>query len=128
MTAFNCKAEEKTFAAEGISSTVLIKMKKVPEAFLGSTDVGVISGLNVMRIINEPRLLPLLTVSTRRLPVLPCTMSSDHKRTASQSEYTRYNLQCKKHHMSDKGYQALSTKKVKDTSGYANKKDRALRE
>ncbi|GJX88526.1 retrovirus-related pol polyprotein from transposon TNT 1-94 [Tanacetum coccineum] len=89
--AFNCKDEEKTFAAEGISSMVLIKMKEVTETFLGSIvknvvitvpayfndsqrqttkDVKVISGLNVMRILNEPRLFPLLTVSTRRLPAL----------------------------------------------------------
>nr|GEZ16073.1 heat shock cognate 70 kDa protein 2-like [Tanacetum cinerariifolium] len=75
MIAVNYKGEEKTFAAEEISSMVLIKMKEIAEAFLGSTvknavvtvpayfndsqrqatkDAGVISGLNVMRIINEP--------------------------------------------------------------------------
>jgi len=69
------KGEEKVFAAEEISSMVLIKMKEIAEAYLGSTiknavitvpayfndsqrqatkDAGVISGLNVMRIINEP--------------------------------------------------------------------------
>jgi heat shock protein 1/8 len=69
------KGEEKRFAAEEISSMVLIKMKEIAEAFLGTTiknavitvpayfndsqrqatkDAGVISGLNVMRIINEP--------------------------------------------------------------------------
>ncbi|KAH7438000.1 hypothetical protein KP509_05G100400 [Ceratopteris richardii] len=69
------KGEEKSFAAEEISSMVLVKMKEIAEAFLGSTvknavitvpayfndsqrqatkDAGVISGLNVMRIINEP--------------------------------------------------------------------------
>jgi L1 cell adhesion molecule like protein len=69
------KGEEKKFAAEEISSMVLIKMKEIAEAFLGVTiknavitvpayfndsqrqatkDAGVISGLNVMRIINEP--------------------------------------------------------------------------
>ncbi len=69
------KGEEKTFAAEEISSMVLIKMKEIAEAYLGSTiknavvtvpayfndsqrqatkDAGVIAGLNVMRIINEP--------------------------------------------------------------------------
>jgi L1 cell adhesion molecule like protein len=69
------KGEEKKFAAEEISSMVLIKMKEIAEAYLGSTiknavitvpayfndsqrqatkDAGVISGLNVMRIINEP--------------------------------------------------------------------------
>jgi L1 cell adhesion molecule like protein len=69
------KGEEKRFAAEEISSMVLIKMKEIAEAYLGTTiknavitvpayfndsqrqatkDAGVISGLNVMRIINEP--------------------------------------------------------------------------
>ncbi|XP_028075277.1 heat shock cognate 70 kDa protein-like [Camellia sinensis] len=69
------KGEEKQFAAEEISSMVLIKMKEIAEAYLGTTiknavvtvpaylndsqrqatkDAGVISGLNVMRIINEP--------------------------------------------------------------------------
>lgn len=69
------KGEEKTFSAEEISSMVLIKMREVAEAFLGhpvknavvtvpayfndsqrqaTKDAGVISGLNVLRIINEP--------------------------------------------------------------------------
>nr|GME09951.1 heat shock cognate 70 kDa protein 2-like [Ipomoea batatas]GME16556.1 heat shock cognate 70 kDa protein 2-like [Ipomoea batatas] len=69
------KGEEKQFSAEEISSMVLTKMKEIAEAYLGSTvknavvtvpayfndsqrqatkDAGVISGLNVMRIINEP--------------------------------------------------------------------------
>jgi L1 cell adhesion molecule like protein len=69
------KGEEKQFAAEEISSMVLIKMREIAEAFLGSTvknavvtvpayfndsqrqatkDAGVIAGLNVARIINEP--------------------------------------------------------------------------
>ncbi|CAL5424371.1 unnamed protein product [Camellia sinensis] len=69
------KGEEKQFATEEISSMVLIKMKEIAEAYLGTTiknavvtvpayfndsqrratkDAGVISGLNVMRIINEP--------------------------------------------------------------------------
>ncbi|GMP22998.1 hypothetical protein CsSME_00000768 [Camellia sinensis var. sinensis] len=75
MIVVSYKGEEKQFAAEEISSMVLIKMKEIAEAFLGSTvknavvtvpayfndsqrqatkDAGVISGLNVMRIINEP--------------------------------------------------------------------------
>jgi L1 cell adhesion molecule like protein len=69
------KEEQKDFTAEEISSMVLIKMKEIAEAFLGrevanavitvpayfndsqrqaTKDAGVISGLNVLRIINEP--------------------------------------------------------------------------
>ncbi|MBA0850644.1 hypothetical protein Goshw_003386 [Gossypium schwendimanii] len=69
------KGEEKQFAAEEISSMVLIKMREVAEAYLGQSvknavitvpayfndsqrqatkDAGAISGLNVLRIINEP--------------------------------------------------------------------------
>jgi len=69
------KGEKKQFAAEEISSMVLLKMKDIAEAFIGrevknavitvpayfndaqrqaTKDAGVISGLNVLRIINEP--------------------------------------------------------------------------
>ncbi len=69
------KGEVKTFAAEEISSMVLVKMKEIAEAYLGrdvknavitvpayfndaqrqaTKDAGAISGLNVLRIINEP--------------------------------------------------------------------------
>lgn len=69
------KGEEKVFQPEEISSMVLIKMKEVAEGFIGSKitdavvtvpayfndaqrqatkDAGVIAGLNVLRIINEP--------------------------------------------------------------------------
>lgn len=69
------KGERKTFYAEEISSMVLTKMKETAEGYLGKTitdavvtvpayfndsqrqatkDAGVIAGLNVLRIINEP--------------------------------------------------------------------------
>ncbi|KAL1542536.1 Heat shock cognate 70 kDa protein 2 [Salvia divinorum] len=75
MISVNYKGEEKHFAAEEISSMVLIKMREIAEAYLGSPvksavitvpayfndsqrqatkDAGVIAGLNVMRIIKEP--------------------------------------------------------------------------
>lgn len=75
MIVVNYKGEAKHFAAEEISSMVLIKMKEISEAFLGTTcknavvtvpayfndsqrqatkDAGAIAGLNVLRIINEP--------------------------------------------------------------------------
>ena len=71
----NYKGEDKVFQPEEISSMVLTKMKEIAEAYLGSTvtdavitvpayfndaqrqatkDAGIIAGLNVMRIINEP--------------------------------------------------------------------------
>ncbi|KAF7054431.1 hypothetical protein CFC21_062104 [Triticum aestivum] len=75
MIVVSYKGEEKTFSAEEISSMVLTKMREIAEAFLSTTinnavvtvpayfndsqrqatkDAGVIAGLNVMRIINEP--------------------------------------------------------------------------
>ncbi|KAL1221014.1 Heat shock 70 kDa protein 5 [Cardamine amara subsp. amara] len=75
MIVVSYKNEQKQFSPEEISSMVLIKMKEVAESFLGQTvnnavvtvpayfndsqrqatkDAGAISGLNVLRIINEP--------------------------------------------------------------------------
>ncbi len=69
------RGELKTFTPEEISSMILLKMKETAESYLGTTvkdavvtvpayfndsqrqatkDAGVISGLNVLRIINEP--------------------------------------------------------------------------
>jgi len=69
------KGETKKFQAEQISSMVLVKMKEIAEAYLGkevkdavitvpayfndqqrqaTKDAGTISGMNVLRIINEP--------------------------------------------------------------------------
>uniref|UniRef100_A0A8K9X9Q3 Heat shock protein 70 n=1 Tax=Oncorhynchus mykiss TaxID=8022 RepID=A0A8K9X9Q3_ONCMY len=58
------KGENKCFNPEEISSMVLVKMREIAEAYLGqkvsnavitaTKDAGVIAGLNVLRIINEP--------------------------------------------------------------------------
>ena len=71
----NYKEEEKEFHPEEISSMILIKMKEIAESYVGedikdavitvpayfndsqrqaTKDAGIIAGLNVLRIINEP--------------------------------------------------------------------------
>ncbi|XLU55509.1 hypothetical protein S245_050157, partial [Arachis hypogaea] len=75
MIMVNYKGREKCLAAEEISSMILTKMKEIAEAYLESSvdnavitvpayfndsqrkatkDAGIIAGLNVIRIINEP--------------------------------------------------------------------------
>ncbi|XP_042011895.1 heat shock cognate 70 kDa protein 2-like [Salvia splendens] len=75
MISVNDKGEEKHFTAEEISSMVLMKMREIAEAYLGTAvrnvviavpayfndsqsqatkDAGLIAGLNVMRLIKEP--------------------------------------------------------------------------
>merc|ERR1711998_748547 len=75
MIVMGYKGETKKFQAEQISSMVLVKMKEIAEAYLGkdvkdavvtvpayfndsqrqaTKDAGTISGINVLRIINEP--------------------------------------------------------------------------
>ncbi|KAG9076659.1 70-kilodalton heat shock protein [Ceratobasidium sp. UAMH 11750] len=70
-----CRGETRIFTPEEISSMVLLKMKQTAESYLGTTitdavvtvpssfnhsqrqatkDAGVIAGLNILRIINEP--------------------------------------------------------------------------
>lgn len=75
MIVVNYKGVEKHFCAEEVSSMVLMKMRKIVEAYLeklvknavitvpayfndsqrrATIDAGTIAGLNVLRIINEP--------------------------------------------------------------------------
>jgi heat shock protein 1/8 len=81
------KGETKTFFPEEVSSMVLVKMKEVAEAYLGkkvsdavitvpayfndsqrqaTKDAGAISGMNVLRIINEPTAAAIAYGWTRR--------------------------------------------------------------
>ncbi|RAL62592.1 hypothetical protein DID88_004440 [Monilinia fructigena] len=51
------QGDKKTFTPEEVSAMILGKMKEVAESYLGKTatkDAGIIAGLNVLRIVNEP--------------------------------------------------------------------------
>jgi L1 cell adhesion molecule like protein len=99
------KGEEKKFSAEEISSMVLTKMKEIAEAYLSTTiknavitvpayfndsqrqatkDAGVIAGLNVMRIINEPTARRACSSSTSAAAPSMCP-SSPSRRASSRS-------------------------------------------
>ncbi|XP_058752054.1 heat shock cognate 70 kDa protein-like [Vicia villosa] len=59
MISLKYKGQDKSFCAEEISSMVLTKMREIAEAYLESPrkatiNAGVIAGLNVLKIINEP--------------------------------------------------------------------------
>ncbi|KAG5079548.1 Heat shock cognate 70 kDa protein 2 [Glycine soja] len=103
MIGVNYKGKEKQFSTEEISSMVLTKMRKIAEAYLGSTvknafvtvpayfhdsqrqaskDVGVITGLNVMRIINEPTVVAIaLGLDKKATSVAKRTLSSTAQTT-----------------------------------------------
>ena len=85
----NFKGEIKHFFPEEIASMVLIEMKQIAEAYLGSKvtdavitvpayftdsqrqatkDAGTIAGLNVMRILNEPKAAAIAYGLKKKLP------------------------------------------------------------
>ncbi|KAI9920264.1 hypothetical protein PsorP6_015980 [Peronosclerospora sorghi] len=87
------KGETKTFQPEEISSMVLTKMRDIAEAFIGkqltnavvtvlaylkdsqrqsTKDAGVIAGLNVLRIINEPTAVAIAYRLDRRAARTMC--------------------------------------------------------
>ncbi|XP_047316209.1 heat shock 70 kDa protein 4-like [Impatiens glandulifera] len=89
MIVVNYKGEEKHFCAEEISSMVLMNMKEIAESYLGTPvknavitvpayfnesqrqatkDAGLISGLNVMRILMEPAAAALAYGLDKRSP------------------------------------------------------------